>query len=149
MERLNQIRVNIEDGLACVTTAESRFHVAPRNGTSAVASCPMCLMLGALGSCIMLTLNAVAEHKEISLGNTWIDLDYIKEGDSTTRFLVDIQLDENLTDREQKILYRSARLCEVGKMLKTDVQIDYHLKDHPPSSTSAMDRSGRLAAGRM
>mgnify|MGYP001551886517 CR=1 FL=1 len=132
----NQIRVNIENGLANVTTAEGRFHVAPRGGTSAVASCPMCLMLGALGSCIMLTLNAVAVHKEIDLGNSWISLDYIKEDDSKTRFLVDVTLDPRLTDREQKILFRSARLCDVGKILKSDVQIDYSLldQDHSPVS---------------
>ena len=132
----NQIRVNIENGQACVTTADGRFHVAPRGGTAAVASCPMCLMIGALGSCIMLTLNAVAMHKKIDLGYSWVSLDYRKEDDSKTRFLVDVKLDQRLTDREQKILFRSARLCDVGKILKGDVQIDYNLLDQDPAPNS-------------
>lgn len=92
-----------------------------------MASCPMCLMLGALGSCIMLTLEAVALHKDIALGDTHILLDYDRYTNGQTRFKVDMKLADGLTDREQTILFRSARLCEVGKLLNSDIAIDYQL----------------------
>jgi hypothetical protein len=38
-----------------------------------------------------------------------------------------LQLDADLSERERKILYQSAKLCEVGKVLKSDVAIDYRV----------------------
>ena len=86
------------------------------------------LMLGSLGACIMMTLNAVAKHKGIDIGDTHVGLDYHQQQNGGTRFQVTLNLDANFTDRERKILYQSARLCEVGKILKGDVDIDYHLQ---------------------
>ncbi|MFH2093824.1 MAG: OsmC family protein [Pseudomonadota bacterium] len=131
----NPIRVHIENDQACVTTADGRFYVAQEGQSNAVASCPMCLMLGALGSCIMLTLNAVARHKGIQMLESAVFLDYYREKNGNTRFLVTLKLDKHLTDREHKILYGSARACEVGKILKSDVQIDYHLLDQTCDSS--------------
>lgn len=135
----NQIRVEIENGQACVTTPDGRFHVAQQGGTNAMASCPMCLMLGALGSCIMLTLNAVAQNKGISLNDTHVLLDYYRTQTGNTHFQVNLRLTDNLTDREQKILFRSAQLCEVGKILKSDISIDYHLLDQAPEAFCRSD----------
>lgn len=129
MNSRTQIRVNIENDRACVTTADGRFHIAADGGGDALPGCPAGLMLGALGSCIMLTLRAVAHHKKIDLGTTHVCLDYHTINQSNTRFVVDVTLDDRLTDREQKILFRSAQLCEVGKILKSDVCIEYHLTD--------------------
>ncbi len=129
MNHQDKIRVSIKNGQACVDSGDGRFFVAQTGKSSAMASCPMHLMLGALGSCIMLTLDAVAQNKSIPLGDTHVTLDYRREKDGSTRFEVGISLAQGLTEREQKILYRSAALCEVGKILKSNVQIDYHLAD--------------------
>lgn len=94
----------------------------------------MQLMLGALGACIMLTVNAVAKHKGIDIGDSDVCLDYCKDNNGGTRFQVGLKLDGHLTSRERKILYQSARICEVGKIIKGDVQIDYDLLD--PASNS-------------
>ena len=125
----NSVRVDIENDQARVITADGRFHVARRGSSNAVASCPMCLMLGALGSCIMLTLDAVAKNKDIPLGDTHVILDYVTLSSGQTRFQVQMKLARGLTDREEKILFRSARLCDVGKILKSDISIDYQLLD--------------------
>ncbi len=150
MDNFNQIRVGIENDQACVTTGDGRFHVAQQGGTGAMASCPMCLMLGALGSCIMLTLNAVAQNKGIALDDSHVLLDYFRSKEGDTRFQVDLKLTKDLSDREQTILYRSAALCEVGKILKSDVQIDYHLLDQTsesPCDPEASSPSQKLAGG--
>lgn len=144
VQNTNQIRVHIENDQACVTTGDGRFHVAQKDRvdqTNALVSCPMCLMLGALGSCIMLTLNAVAKNKGIVLNDTHVCLDYSQTKEGRTQFYVDVKLDDYLTDREEKILYRSASLCEVGKILKSDVQIDYHLLDQTSESPVILERA--------
>jgi uncharacterized OsmC-like protein len=87
----------------------------------------MHMLVGALGACIALTLDAVAANKGIDVSNLTVRLGHQADGQDGTRFTVDIDLGPDLTEREQKILYRSARLCDVGKVLKGDVQIDYHL----------------------
>ena len=88
----------------------------------------MHMLLGALGACIVLTLNAVAENKGIDLTDLKVGLDYHKNESGGTQFFVDLNFSSALTDRERKIMYQSARLCEVGKLLKGDVRIDYELK---------------------
>lgn len=120
----------MDNDQALVTTANGRLHVSQKDRTNAISSCPMQLMLGALGACIMLTVNAVAKHKGIDIGDSDVCLDYCKDESGGTRFLVDLKLDERMTSRQRKILYQSARICEVGKIIKGDVQIDYDLLDH-------------------
>ncbi len=44
-----------------------------------------------------------------------------------TRFLSHLDLGEGLTPREQRILYNSARTCEVHKMLRGEVTFEDHL----------------------
>ena len=67
----------------------------------------------------MLTMAAVADNKQIDLGNAAVHIEHrISEGKPwVTEFCVYIDLVSSLTDREQKILFNSARLCEVHKML--------------------------------
>ena len=84
----------------------------------------------------MLTLNAVAEHKEIDLGESDVRIDYVAAKSGGTRFLVDIKLDNRLSDRERKILFHSARICDVGKVLKSDVTIDYQLREDADTATT-------------
>ena len=135
LEHRNQIQVRLDNGEALVTSASGQFHVSQKDRPNAISSCPMHLMLGALGACIMLTLHAVSRHKGIAIGDSDIRLDCVQEKDGRTRFRVALKLDDRLTDREQKILYQSARVCEVGKVLKSDVQIDYHLMENAVERT--------------
>lgn len=129
MSNPNRIRVQLDNDQALVTAGDNSFHVTQRDRVTAVSSCPMHMMLGALGACIMLTLRAVGQHKGISLDGSDVSLDYFQGPKGETRFHVELTLADHLTDRERKILYQSARICEVGKILKGDVQIDYALSD--------------------
>ncbi len=141
MENRDQIQVRLEGGQACVSFAGGRFFVRQQNHHDASAGCPMQLMLGALGSCIILTLHAVAQHKGIVLRDTYLALEYHRNSNDGTRFEVTLNLDDHLTDRERKILYQSARICEVGKILKSDVQIDYRLLE-PQSARASNPTTG-------
>jgi uncharacterized OsmC-like protein len=122
--------VQIDRDQALVTTATGRLHVSQKDRTNAISNCPMQLMLGALGACIMLTVNAVAKHKGIAIDDSFVCMEYFKEKSGGIRFQVDLKLNDRLTSRERKILYHSARACEVGKIIKGDVRIDYDLLDH-------------------
>jgi len=83
--------------------------------------CPVELLAAALGSCIHLTMAAVAEAKGISLGKLEVSLrledeDAIEEG-RTARAQVEVVFDGGLTERERKILFRSGRLCPLRKLV--------------------------------
>ena len=45
-----------------------------------------------------------------------------------TQFEVQIDLGEGLTQREQIILFNSARRCEVNKLLNGEMTFDYQLQ---------------------
>lgn len=132
----NRIHVRMDSDQALVSTASGSFHVCQRDRANAISSCPMHLVVGALGACIMLTLNAVAEHKGIDIGESDVSLDYAYAKSGKTKFLVDIKLDSRLSDRERKILFHSARICDVGKVLKSDVAIDYRLLEDAETVTT-------------
>ena len=100
-----------------------------RRDTGGRVDCPMQMMVGALGACIALTLDAVAKHKGIALTDFEARLDYFTDGNGTTKFDVVLQLGPELSDRERKILYQSAKLCEVGKILKSNIEIDCRVCD--------------------
>ena len=127
MRNNNQTWAQLCSDGALITTGGRNFKVARRDDDAARTGCPMHMLLGALGACIVLTLNAVAEHKGIDLKDLKVRLDYQQNDAGGTQFHVDLNLNSALTDRERKILHQSARLCEVGKLLKGDVQIDYQL----------------------
>jgi len=71
---------------------------------------------------------AVADHKGIRLDTAEVRLRYrISEGSPwRTEFHSDIELGPHLTDREHKILFNSARLCEVNKILSGEFAFTYH-----------------------
>lgn len=122
-------RVRICDDQAVIRNGNSSFRVARRDDTGGRVDCPMQMMVGALGACIALTLDAVAKHKGIALTDFEARLDYFTDGNGTTKFDVVLQLGPELSDRERKILYQSAKLCEVGKILKSNIEIDCRVCD--------------------
>ena len=127
MSSCNKALAQLTDNGALITAAGRSFEVARRDDRAARAGCPMHLLVGALGACIAMTLDAVAEHKGIDITDLKVHVGYEKDKAGGTQFQVDLNLSPTLTDRERKILYQSARLCEVGKLLKGDVQIDYQV----------------------
>ena len=92
----------------------------------------MQMVMGALGACIVLTLDAVAKNKGIALDDFEARLGYRTDGNGHTTFDVALQLDAGLSERERKILYQSAKLCDVGKVLKSNVTIDYRVCETDP-----------------
>jgi putative redox protein len=118
--------IELDQGDAMVTAGGHRFHVVPHDRSGADAGCPVHLLEGALGACIALTLDAVARNKGIPVADIRIGVERQPDGSGGTRFAVGLELSAGLTDRERKILQRSAQLCDVGRILKGDVQIDYH-----------------------
>ena len=114
---------------AVVTTGGHRLRVVTRDRAGADAGCPVHLLEAALGACITLTLDAVAKNKGIDTTGLEVRLERRADANGGTRFAVDLDLGAGRTDRERKILFRCAQLCDVGKILKGDVQIDYRLSD--------------------
>jgi len=45
-----------------------------------------------------------------------------------TNFLVDINIAGNLTEREQKIIFNTAKSCEISKMLNDRVNMVYEIR---------------------
>jgi hypothetical protein len=72
---------------------------------------------------------AVADNKNIKLGETDVQITHeIQEGRPwSTSFKIRIDLGNSLTRREQKILFNSAKLCEVHKLLAGEFSFDYKL----------------------
>jgi uncharacterized OsmC-like protein len=122
----------LSDGQALIHSGGDNFRMARRDDTRSQIGCPMQMVVGALGACIALTLDAVAKNKGIALADFEARLDYHTDGNGQTEFEVILQLDAGLSERERKILYQSAKLCEVGKILKSDVSIDYRICDSTP-----------------
>ena len=76
---------------------------------------------------------AVAEHK----GMSPTDLSAVVEGHTvlasggaSTRFVSRLELGEGLTVREQRILFNSARTCEVHKMLRGEITFEEQVQEH-------------------
>ena len=79
---------------------------------------------------MVLTMAAVAEHKGIHITR----MEAAVEGrtelaglGATTRFFSHLDLGEGLTDREIRILYNSAKQCEVHKMLRGEIIFEEQL----------------------
>ena len=77
----------------------------------------------------MLTMAAVADNKKIKLETANVSLAYhLNPGKHwLMSFKVRIDLGKGLTRRERMILYNSARLCEVTKLLAGEKKFDYEL----------------------
>lgn len=83
---------------------------------------------------MVLTMAAVAGYKGIALRKAEVRIEpHVVEGtrwQSTLR--IGIDLGEGLSRREQKILFNSARLCEVHKILTGDLRFEYRLLEVGP-----------------
>ena len=76
-----------------------------------------------------LTIAAVAENKKIKLEKTEIQIarQTLENKPSITAVRININLGNGLTTRERKILFNSARTCEVNKMLAGGFKFEYQL----------------------
>ena len=84
-----------------------------------------------------LTMAAVAENKGISLAQMSVSVEGHTEFEgrgAATRFTSHLDLGEGLTPREQRILFNSARTCEVHKMLSGQAEFVEHLVDPVPAA---------------
>ena len=79
---------------------------------------------------MVLTMAAVAANKGIEPTRLHASVEGITEfvgRQTSTRFVSRLDLGEGLTPREQRILYNSARTCEVHKMLRGEITFEDHL----------------------
>jgi hypothetical protein len=79
---------------------------------------------------MVLTMAAVAANKGIQPTRLDASVESITEfvgRQTSTRFVSRLDLGEGLTPREQRILYNSARTCEVHKMLRGEITFEDHL----------------------
>ena len=76
-----------------------------------------------------LTMAAVAANKGIALGRLSVCVESRPElsRSAVTHFVSHIDLGDGLTARERRILFSSARLCEVHKMLRGEITFEEHL----------------------
>ena len=76
---------------------------------------------------------AVADNKKINLDKSEIQIEHrILEGKPwVTEFHIRVDLGDGLSERERKILYNSARLCEVHKILTGEFTFGYQLMPAP------------------
>ncbi len=90
----------------------------------------------------MLTLAAVADHKNITIGRLDVHIgQQIEEGRTwRTAFQVRIDLGPDLTRRERTILFNSARFCEVSKLLAGEKTFAYELVPDAPPTAGGRDR---------
>ena len=79
---------------------------------------------------MVLTMAAVADHKGISCQRLAASVEgqtRFEGRKASTHFVSHLDLGKDLTPREQRILYASARQCEVHKMLCGEVTFEEHL----------------------
>ena len=76
---------------------------------------------------MVLTISAVAENKKINLKKCDIQITHRITANYPlkTAFQIIMDLGRGLTAREKKILFYSARSCEVNKMLKGEFEFHY------------------------
>lgn len=75
---------------------------------------------------MILTLAAVAAHKKIRLSKLTVtsrlDRQEFPAQKPGTTISTTVTLNAGLTDREKKILFRSARFCEINRILRNPIQ---------------------------
>lgn len=74
---------------------------------------------------MVLTMAAVATNKGIALDKLEVQVEARIEEDGhqqKTTFVTAIDLGSGLTERERKILFNSARRCEVHKLLRGSIE---------------------------
>jgi hypothetical protein len=80
---------------------------------------------------MVLTMAAVADNKGIPLTRLAASVEGRTEflgRQATTHFVSQLDLGEELTPRERRILYNSARNCEVHKMLGGEIAFEERLE---------------------
>lgn len=79
---------------------------------------------------MVLTMAAVAANKGIQVGKLEAQVDAVTdvtEGGQRTKFSSTLDLGQGLNDREIKILFNSARRCEVHKLLGGQIEFEEKL----------------------
>jgi hypothetical protein len=92
---------------------------------------------------MVLTMAAVAEHKGMSPNHLSVVVEghtVIATRGTSTRFVSRLELGEGLTVREQRILFNSARTCEVHKMLRGEITFEEHVQEHVEGTPQRRDR---------
>jgi uncharacterized OsmC-like protein len=97
---------------------------------------------------MVLTMAAVADNKGIVLTNLEASVEGRTEfsgRQASTHFVSRLDLGQGLTKREERILYNSARNCEVHKMLRGGVTFEdclpgYEQKSPDPSLPDGSQR---------
>ena len=83
---------------------------------------------------MVLTMSAVAEHKGIEVSRLAVSVTGRTEfvgRRAKTHFVSELDLGEGLDTRQTRILYNSARQCEVHKMLQGEVSFDERWSNVP------------------
>jgi hypothetical protein len=81
---------------------------------------------------MVLTMAAVADSKGITFTRLSASVEGCTEfvgRRAVTHFASTLDLGEDLTPREQRILYNSARHCEVHKMLQGEITFEEQLQE--------------------
>ena len=117
---------------AQVQAGERTFVVDERTKVDQAGAkfCPIELIAASLGACIVLTMAAVAAKKDIQVERLEAQVTTtVGESHPTweSRFDVRIDLGAGLSKRERIILFNSARLCEVHKLLSGKISFNYAL----------------------
>jgi len=79
-----------------------------------------------------LTMAAVAASKGITPGRLAVSVESrteLADRNAATIFTSRVELDQGLTARERRILFNSARLCEVHKMLRGEITFEEELTE--------------------
>ena len=112
-----------------VRLGQENFTMSRQDGIGTGHACPMAYMAGALGSWIVLTLSAVADHKKMAMEKLKVQIGCMTADgfSSSTHFTIEIDFGGGLTQREAAILLNSARSCEVSKIMAGKVDFNYLL----------------------
>jgi uncharacterized OsmC-like protein len=99
-------------------------------GLPGAGFCPMELISASLGACMLLTTAAVAADKGIEASGLGVRVtaEVVQDSrQSRATFRSQIHLGEGLTERERRILFNSARRCEVHKLLAGEAEFSEEL----------------------
>lgn len=76
---------------------------------------------------MVLTMAAVAVHKGITLDKLEVQIETRvgeADGRQRTTFVAEVDLGSGLNERQRRILFNSARYCEVHKLLEGSIQFE-------------------------
>ncbi len=81
---------------------------------------------------MVLTMSAVAEHKQIKVAKLEVHVEPRVEedhGEMRSHFVSRVDLGPGLDKRERTILFNAARRCEVHKLLSGPISFDFTLAE--------------------